>query len=192
MAVKLTKYNSDGSIKVAGFVPLWGFYEMAPAHVAPLWDATWTNGDGKSNFAADPNWAAHADLAEEVRRRDRLRQAAPVHLGRGRLRVRRDQPVRDRQARDEHRRRVPHGVHQPRAPGAASTPPHPCRSTTPSPTCYGAGYVTGNSLGIPRTSRPGATARRPGSSSSGSSTDAGAAGAAAPAAEERADASTPR
>ena len=58
MAVKLTKYNADGSIKVAGFVPLWGFYEMAPAHVAPLWDATWATADGKSNFAADPNWAA--------------------------------------------------------------------------------------------------------------------------------------
>src|SRR3954449_1124421 len=58
MAVKLTTYNRDGSIKVAGFVPLWGFYEMAPAHVAPSWGATWTDSAGKSNFARDPGWAA--------------------------------------------------------------------------------------------------------------------------------------
>ena len=83
MAVKLTTYNPDGSIKVAGFVPLWGFYEMAPAHVAPLWGAAWANADGKSNFAADPALDGDARVAEEVRRRDRLRQAAPVHLGRG-------------------------------------------------------------------------------------------------------------
>ena len=42
-------------------------------------------GDGKSNFAADPNWATMLHLPEEVRRRHRLRQAAPVHLGRRRL-----------------------------------------------------------------------------------------------------------
>ena len=54
MAVKLTKYNSDGSIKVAGFVPLWGFYEMAPAHVAPLWGATWADSRRQEQLRSRP------------------------------------------------------------------------------------------------------------------------------------------
>ena len=58
MAVKMTTYNGDGSIKVAGFVPSFGFYEMSPAHVAPTWDAKWETADGKSAFSSDPHWAA--------------------------------------------------------------------------------------------------------------------------------------
>ena len=54
------------------------------------------------------------------------------------------------------------------------------------PNLYGAGYVTGNSLGIPRTS-PVASARPRGSWSSGSRTDPAAQVPARPAAEERAD-----
>ena len=58
MAVKMTTYNPDGSIKVAGFVPQWGFYEMAPAHVAPAWGAQWLDKDGTSGISKDPHWQA--------------------------------------------------------------------------------------------------------------------------------------
>jgi multiple sugar transport system substrate-binding protein len=56
MAVKLTKKAPDGSIDVAGFVPLFNFYENTSAHMAPSFDATWLTADGKSNLAADPGW----------------------------------------------------------------------------------------------------------------------------------------
>ena len=57
MAKKLTVRNPDGSIKVAGFVPLAGFYENAAAHYAPSWGATSFKDDGTSNIGSDPAWA---------------------------------------------------------------------------------------------------------------------------------------
>jgi multiple sugar transport system substrate-binding protein len=56
-AKKLTQRNSDGSLSVVGFNPTMGFYEHVPAHYAPPWDAHWVNSDGKSNLAGDPQWA---------------------------------------------------------------------------------------------------------------------------------------
>ena len=56
MAKKLTVFNPDGSIKVAGFVPTMGFYENAPAHFAPSYGAKWLTSDGKSAIGSDPNW----------------------------------------------------------------------------------------------------------------------------------------
>lgn len=56
MAKKLTKRSADGTIEQAGFVPLNGFYENAPSHFAPSFGAEWFNADGKSNLAADPAW----------------------------------------------------------------------------------------------------------------------------------------
>jgi multiple sugar transport system substrate-binding protein len=56
MAKKMTVLNKDGSIKVAGFVPTMGFYENAPAHFAPSFGATWLKADGTSNIGTDPNW----------------------------------------------------------------------------------------------------------------------------------------
>ncbi len=57
MAKKLTKRDADGNIEVAGFVPTNGFYENAPAHFAPAFGATWLKEDGTSNIASDPGWA---------------------------------------------------------------------------------------------------------------------------------------
>jgi multiple sugar transport system substrate-binding protein len=56
MAVKLTKKAPDGSIDVAGFVPLFNFYENTASHIAPSFGATWLTDEGKSNLAADPAW----------------------------------------------------------------------------------------------------------------------------------------
>lgn len=57
-AKKLTQFNPDGSIKVAGFVPSSTFYENAAAHYAPLWNAQWDI-NGKSALGVDPHWAAY-------------------------------------------------------------------------------------------------------------------------------------
>jgi multiple sugar transport system substrate-binding protein len=58
MALKLTKKKPDGSIDVAGFVPSTTYYENSSAHLAPSFDATWLTPDGKSNLAGDPHWKA--------------------------------------------------------------------------------------------------------------------------------------
>ncbi|MGH3713065.1 MAG: ABC transporter substrate-binding protein [Micromonosporaceae bacterium] len=55
MAKKLTKRKADGTIETAGFVPLLNFYEHSPQHIAPAWDAKWIDGE-KSAIGADPNW----------------------------------------------------------------------------------------------------------------------------------------
>jgi multiple sugar transport system substrate-binding protein len=59
MAKKLTTFNSDGSIKVAGFVPTNGFYENAPAHYAPSYGAKWLNPQGTSAIGTDPAWKSY-------------------------------------------------------------------------------------------------------------------------------------
>ncbi len=59
-AKKLTKRGAGGSIKVAGYNPFLGFYAgNAPdlSAYAPLYGAKWISGDGKSQLSKDPAWA---------------------------------------------------------------------------------------------------------------------------------------
>jgi multiple sugar transport system substrate-binding protein len=55
---KLTVFNPDGSIKVAGFVPWMGYYETGPVTLGVPAGATWYDADGKSALATDPKWQA--------------------------------------------------------------------------------------------------------------------------------------
>ncbi len=58
MAKKLTEYNPDGSIKVAGFVPLFGFYSSTtPNILGHAFGAKWYDESLKPTLASDPNWA---------------------------------------------------------------------------------------------------------------------------------------
>ncbi len=57
-AKKLTVFNADGSIKVAGFVPLESFYESYALYYGVYSGAQWYDGSGKSAFASDPRWAS--------------------------------------------------------------------------------------------------------------------------------------
>src|SRR5205823_3207403 len=57
-AKKLTKFNPDGSIKVAGFLPLQtGDYELANFVNGVYSNAQWYSADGKSQLATDPRFA---------------------------------------------------------------------------------------------------------------------------------------
>jgi multiple sugar transport system substrate-binding protein len=58
MAVRLTTYNPDGSIKVAGFVPWFGYYMMAPLETAIMFDADYYTDIGAAAIATDPDWKA--------------------------------------------------------------------------------------------------------------------------------------
>jgi multiple sugar transport system substrate-binding protein len=55
-AKALTKFNPDGSIKVAGFDPFFGQYENSAAHFAAMVGAKWLTDDGKSAVGSDPAW----------------------------------------------------------------------------------------------------------------------------------------
>lgn len=55
IALKLTTYNEDGSIKTLGFNPLLGYYENSPASFAPAAGATWLE-DGKSAVSQSEGW----------------------------------------------------------------------------------------------------------------------------------------
>jgi multiple sugar transport system substrate-binding protein len=60
MTKKLTKVQ-NGTITQLGFDPFWGSYQFVPAHTAPSWGAKWTDAKGNSNFAGDPNWKKMAE-----------------------------------------------------------------------------------------------------------------------------------
>ncbi len=55
-AKKTTKLNPDGSIKVAGFVPLSTFYELNGFYNGKYSGGTWYDDNGKSAMASDPTW----------------------------------------------------------------------------------------------------------------------------------------
>jgi multiple sugar transport system substrate-binding protein len=58
MAKKLTEYNPDGSIKVAGFVPLFGFYSSTtPNTLGHAFNAQWYDQALNPTLSSDPNWA---------------------------------------------------------------------------------------------------------------------------------------
>ncbi|MDR2929560.1 MAG: ABC transporter substrate-binding protein [Propionibacteriaceae bacterium] len=55
-AVKLTTFNADGSIKTLGFMPLLGYYENSEPHWAVMAQAGWLNKDGTSAVGSDAAW----------------------------------------------------------------------------------------------------------------------------------------
>jgi multiple sugar transport system substrate-binding protein len=58
MAKKLTEYNADGSIKVAGFMPILGFYSGNTVNTyGHAYGAQWYDGNGKPSLSTDPGWA---------------------------------------------------------------------------------------------------------------------------------------
>ena len=58
-AKKLTVFNSDGSIKVAGFVPWIGYYETSVVTLGNAFGGKWYSADGSTSaVATDPQWKA--------------------------------------------------------------------------------------------------------------------------------------
>ncbi|MEC3978786.1 ABC transporter substrate-binding protein [Amycolatopsis sp. H20-H5] len=65
-AKKLTQFNPDGSIKVAGFMPSMPFYSNKAEMWAPNWGATWIGPDGKSQLADSPEWKEMFDFQKKL------------------------------------------------------------------------------------------------------------------------------
>jgi multiple sugar transport system substrate-binding protein len=146
-AEKLTQFNPDGSIKVAGFIPLSTFYENPAAHYAPLWNAHWDE-HGKSALATDPAWARYLMWERQlidfygVSKLTKFVSGAGNEFSpnndfeTGKVAMNMDGEWR---------------VHFIKADGAHidyGTAPMPVDPTQPN--LYGGGYTTGNVLGIPR------------------------------------------
>jgi len=55
---KITKFNSDGSIRVAGYVPWTGYYSVywSSAYASYMFGAPWYSSDGKSMLGTDTRW----------------------------------------------------------------------------------------------------------------------------------------
>ncbi|MCW2917983.1 MAG: ABC-type sugar transport system periplasmic component-like protein [Actinomycetia bacterium] len=66
LAKKLTTFNPDGSIKVAGFIPSAAYYEMIPDRIGPTFGITWFGPDGKSSVATDPAFKAYAKWDKDL------------------------------------------------------------------------------------------------------------------------------
>lgn len=56
---KLTKFDAEGNITRAGYVPWAGYSDndMASLFLGVMFDAKWFNAKGKSSFGTDPGWA---------------------------------------------------------------------------------------------------------------------------------------
>jgi multiple sugar transport system substrate-binding protein len=147
-AKKLTQRGGDGTIKVAGFDPTWGFYENVIAHYAPLFDAQWTKPDGSSNLAGDPRWAKLLQWQKSLvdwYGYDKLVRfnagagdefSASNAFETGKIAMMIDGEFRTAFLADEHPE-LKYG-----------TAPMPVDDDQPR--LYGAGYVTGNIAGIPK------------------------------------------
>ena len=55
-AKKLTKKNADGSLKVVGYNPFFGFYQNTAGAYQPSVNGKWFDNDGKSSLGKDPAW----------------------------------------------------------------------------------------------------------------------------------------
>jgi multiple sugar transport system substrate-binding protein len=57
VAKKLTTKNADGSLKVVGYNPFFGFYQNTAGAYQPSANAKWFDSQGKSSLSKDPQWA---------------------------------------------------------------------------------------------------------------------------------------
>ena len=149
-AKKLTVRDGD-SFKVVGFDPAQGFYENAPAHYGPLFGAAWVEGDNKSVISKQPGWVEFMNWQKgliDFYGFDKLRRwqagagdefSASNAFERGKLAMAIDGEYRTAFIKAEHPK-LNYG-----------TAPMPVADSHPE--LYGAGYVTGNIIGIPKSAK---------------------------------------
>jgi multiple sugar transport system substrate-binding protein len=149
MAKKLTQRDSNGKLKVVGFNPFPSWYENVPAHFAPSWGATWMNGD--KSALATPAWEAQLrwqkSLIDWYGYDDLVRFnagagdefSASNAFETGKVAMHMDGEWRPAFIKKEHPE-LKYG-----------TAPFPVPDDKQD--LYGAGYVTGSIIGIPKTSK---------------------------------------
>jgi multiple sugar transport system substrate-binding protein len=151
-AKKLTTRNPDGSIKVAGFDPLYDFYENSAAHFAALTGARWLTDDGKSAIGGDKAWQSLLTWQKgliDYYGYDELTKfqsefgdefSADNAFERGQVAMNMDGEYRDAFISADAPDDLDYGV-----------APMPVADDRPD--LYGAGYITGNVIGISKNSK---------------------------------------
>jgi multiple sugar transport system substrate-binding protein len=146
-AEKLTQFNPDGSIKVAGFIPNSTFYENPAVHYAPLWNAQWDI-NGKSALGIDPHWAAYLrwdrqliDFYGESKLARFLSRAGEEFSPSNNFETGKIAMELDGEWRVQFIKSDGAKINY----GTAPMPVDPSQ-----PQLYGGGYTTGNTLGIPK------------------------------------------
>ena len=149
LAKKLTKRSADGTIERAGFVPLSGFYEHVPSHLYPMVGAKWLKDDNTSAVGSDPAWQELLKWQKELvdwYGHDKLEKfraslgdewSADNAFHKGQVAMMIDGEFRIAFLRDQ-AKDVQFG-----------TAPLPVNK----PERYGAGYVTGNIMGVSKTAK---------------------------------------
>ena len=145
--------NSDGSLKVVGLQPVHRLVRERPGALRPRCSArSGSTATASRHSSTTPAWAKLLQLAEEPHRLVRLRQprqsfqagagdefSASNAFENGKLAMNIDGEWRVAFIATSTR--------------SSSTARRRARSTTPSRTCYGAGYITGTIIGIPKSAR---------------------------------------
>jgi multiple sugar transport system substrate-binding protein len=149
-AKKLTEKNPDGSLKVVGYDPAQGFYENAPAHYGPVFGAKWVDDQGKSALSAG-GWDDFLTWSKDLidfygyDKLTRWQAGAGDEFSpqnafeRGKMAMAIDGEFRTAFIKAEHPE-LDYG-----------TAPLPASDNHPE--LYGAGYTTGNILGIPKNAK---------------------------------------
>jgi multiple sugar transport system substrate-binding protein len=149
-AKKLTEKNPDGSLKVVGYDPAQGFYENAPAHYGPVFGARWVDDQGKSALSAG-GWDDFLTWSKDLidfygyDKLTRWQAGAGDEFSpqnafeRGKMAMAIDGEFRTAFIKAEHPE-LDYG-----------TAPLPASDNHPE--LYGAGYTTGNILGIPKNAK---------------------------------------
>jgi multiple sugar transport system substrate-binding protein len=150
-AKKLTQRGSDGSLKVVGFEPVMGWYENAAAHYGPSWGAKWVDSKGRSILGQDANWQKFLRWQKSLvdwygySKLVRFQAGAGDEFSpanafeRGKVAMNMDGEWRVAFIASEHPE-LKYG-----------TAPFPVDDAQPG--LYGAGYVTGSIIGIPKTTK---------------------------------------
>ena len=151
LAKDLTKFAPNGDIEVAGFVPLLGFYENQPSRFGPGVEADWLKPDGTSAIGSDPGWQQFLTWQKQLvdwYGYDKLQKfvaglgqefSADNAFQTGKVAINIDGEYRVAFLKDQ-------------APnlqfGTAPVPVPDDKAAN-----YGAGYITGNIIGITRSSK---------------------------------------
>ena len=115
-AKKLTVRNPDGTIKVAGFVPLNQWEELGPGDLANAWGAKWFDSRTRPSCGTDPGWAAALRWQKQLIDWYGYDNITKFFAANTNNEFNNEQRVPDRQGGDDVRRRVAHRVHQARRP----------------------------------------------------------------------------
>lgn len=149
MAKALTVRKADGTIERAGFLPQFGFYEFSPAHLAAAGGAKWFTADGKAGIATDPTWKALLQWQKDLVDWYGYDNLAKFTAGLG-----------DEFSADHafHKGQVAMMIDgEWRIAFLKDQAPDLKFGTAPMPTLdasrYGAGYVTGNIIGVSKTAK---------------------------------------